>query len=250
MLWVNGDLPSYATASIQSFLKQGHSVHLWTYNLEIKAPPNCVIRNAEDVLSADKIFGYAHGEYKGHLSGFSDWFRYQLLFDQGGWWSDIDVICVQPFVSTQRFCFASNWEPKIFKCVNNNVIFSASAGEDIFRDAIAICEQRGSAVEHAETGPTLLFKLVQAHSLLDCVAEPYVFNPISYYDIAKVVMPKYRLIAYSWYRRIRSRAPIYVNHSETMGVHLFSALLNRQTNLTALLGDDQYRSSYLRSLVV
>ena len=88
MLWVRGELPWYARASIRSFLYHGHSVRLYTYDLSMAMPDGCELHDASSVLREDKVFGYRDGPMKGHLSGFADWFRYELLLGQGGWWVD------------------------------------------------------------------------------------------------------------------------------------------------------------------
>ncbi|MGO3241071.1 MAG: capsular polysaccharide synthesis protein [Sphingobacteriaceae bacterium] len=30
---------------------------------------------------------------------FSDWFRIKLIHDEGGWWVDSDMLCINPFPS-------------------------------------------------------------------------------------------------------------------------------------------------------
>ena len=125
MLWVKGPLPWYALASVKSFIFHGHEVILYTYTPEEITPiPGCRIQDAEEILSSDKIFVYRDGVMKGHLSGFADWFRYELLLAKGGWWSDSDMICTKPFEANASYIFASAWEAEYPRYeVNNNVIY-------------------------------------------------------------------------------------------------------------------------------
>ncbi len=48
-------------------------------------------------------------KYTGYdtYAGFSNFFRYKLLLDRGGWWVDADTICLRPFDFREPFVFAS-----------------------------------------------------------------------------------------------------------------------------------------------
>ena len=45
-----------------------------------------------------------HGP-SGSVGIFADWFRYQLLYEQGGIWADTDVVCLKPLRYPQRELF-------------------------------------------------------------------------------------------------------------------------------------------------
>jgi hypothetical protein len=49
------------------------------------------IKDGNDIVPEADI-----SEFK-HLAHFADWFRYNLLLKRGGWWVDMDTVCLQPF---------------------------------------------------------------------------------------------------------------------------------------------------------
>jgi hypothetical protein len=87
--------------TIESFLKQEHSFNLFTYNKEIKPqlPGAVILRDANEIMDKDKVFYYkGNGDcVKNSISGFSDIFRYYLLYKVGGWYVDMDVTCLKSF---------------------------------------------------------------------------------------------------------------------------------------------------------
>jgi 4-hydroxybenzoate polyprenyltransferase len=101
-LWIGEELSRLELLSIQSFLDAGHRFRLWTYGpLRNKLPHGIEICDAGEIIPASKIFRYKYansfGHGKGSVSGFSDVFRYKLLYEHGGWWVDMDVCCLSYF---------------------------------------------------------------------------------------------------------------------------------------------------------
>ena len=92
-LWVGNPLSKLEQLCIQSFIDHGHEFHLYVYADVQNIPAGTVIKDANEILSADKIFHYSNGS----LAGFSDWFRYEMLRKVGGFWVDMDVVCIKPF---------------------------------------------------------------------------------------------------------------------------------------------------------
>ena len=81
---------------IYSFCANGHDFRLWTYydvdNVPTDtAPGKVIIGDAESVLPKSKMF-FA----KSDLATFSDWFRWELMRQIGGWWADMDMVALRP----------------------------------------------------------------------------------------------------------------------------------------------------------
>ena len=100
-LWIGDCLSAMELLTLQSFLDTGFNVILWTYATAINAPSNVEIKDANEIIPKAQIFNYTQankfGHGKGSFSGFSDIFRYKLLFDKGGIWVDMDITCLQSF---------------------------------------------------------------------------------------------------------------------------------------------------------
>lgn len=84
-----------------SFLKNNHQFNLFTYDTNIKKffPKEVNIINANEIMEESKMFVYeGRGDcVRGSISGFSDIFRYYILYKVGGWYVDMDVTCLQSF---------------------------------------------------------------------------------------------------------------------------------------------------------
>ena len=100
-LWMQSKLTFLELLTINSFLAKGAEFHLWHYeDITTPLPKGCVLRNGEDLIPKNEIFLYPKEMYLGFggnsYVGFSEIFRYKVLYEYGGWWSDMDVTCLRP----------------------------------------------------------------------------------------------------------------------------------------------------------
>ena len=112
-LWIGKKLAPTELLTIKSFLFHKHTFHLWAYDkLETKLPEGCILHNAADIIPSDEVFCYKYsnqfGHGKGSYAGFSDIFRYKLLHEQGGWWTDMDVTCLKPLDFEEEYVFRTH----------------------------------------------------------------------------------------------------------------------------------------------
>jgi len=114
-LWIGGKLSLMEQLTINSFINNGHEFHLYVYD-EIETPINHLvhIKDANEILDRKYIFSYKNynqfGHGKGSVSGFSDIFRYKLLYEKGGWWVDMDVTCIKPLLIDSPYYFRKHHE--------------------------------------------------------------------------------------------------------------------------------------------
>ncbi len=92
-LWIGNPLSKLEQLCIQSFLDNGHEFHLYTYDKVGNIPPGAIVKDGNEILPADKIFRDDHNS----VASFSDWFRFVLLMKKGGYWVDMDIVCIKPF---------------------------------------------------------------------------------------------------------------------------------------------------------
>jgi len=182
-LWIGAELSVMERLSIISFLKNGHDYHLYTYDDLPNVPDGVVIKDANGVLPASAIFLYKD---RPSYAGFANYFRYKLLLEQGGWWVDMDVICLRPFDFAQAYVFAG--EAAAGQIVVNNGVIKVPAGSEIMACAVGVCQtKKPEQLVWGETGPKLLTELVRKYHL-DEYQQPYnVFCPIE--DWHKVLEP-------------------------------------------------------------
>ncbi len=112
-LWIGTALSPLELLCIKSYLDHGHIFHLWVYHpLEYPDWTGLIIKDANEILPEQSIFRYERGNEFGHgkgsLAGFSDIFRYKLLWEKGGWWTDMDITCLKPLNIEADYVFRSH----------------------------------------------------------------------------------------------------------------------------------------------
>jgi len=97
-LWIGGALSPLEILTIKSFQAHGYQFVLWHYLPLENVPPNTILKDGNTILPESKVFFYHNankfGHGKGSYAGFSDIFRYKLLYENGGIWVDMDVTCL------------------------------------------------------------------------------------------------------------------------------------------------------------
>jgi hypothetical protein len=101
-LWLGkGGLKQMEYLTLKSFTANGAEFHLWHYgDVQSEVPKGVVLRDGNELIPQDKIFRYPTkmllGFGENSYVGFSEIFRYKVLWELGGWWSDMDVVCLKP----------------------------------------------------------------------------------------------------------------------------------------------------------
>ena len=101
-LWIGKELTDMEIYCTKSFLKHGFTFHLYTYDKVEKIPKGTMIKNANEIIPRNEIF-----KLKETFLPFSDIWRYKMLYEKGGYWSDLDMICMRPFDFKEPYVFAS-----------------------------------------------------------------------------------------------------------------------------------------------
>lgn len=114
-LWIGNKLSNMELLTIYSFLENGYEFYLWTYEkLENELPDSLIICDANEIIPYNEVFVYKSksqfGYGLGSVAGFSDIFRYKLLYEKGGWWVDMDVTCLKPFDVVSDYFFRFHHE--------------------------------------------------------------------------------------------------------------------------------------------
>src|SRR5262245_20560095 len=91
--WHGKPLSPYQQLCLKSFVDHGHEFILYSYD-RIDVPAGIEFRDAAELFPRDRVFFYSSGPGAGSVSAFSNLFRYRLLHDHGGWWTDADIVCL------------------------------------------------------------------------------------------------------------------------------------------------------------
>ncbi len=114
-LWIGNPLSQIEKLCVKSYLDHGHIFYLYVYDDVSGVPEGAVIKDANEILPERNVFRYR----RGGLGGFANWFRYELLYNNGGFWVDMDTVCIKPFTFDNEMVFGET---------NINVIGAAVIG--------------------------------------------------------------------------------------------------------------------------
>ncbi|HEX6623653.1 MAG TPA: glycosyltransferase [Pyrinomonadaceae bacterium] len=206
-LWIGPELSVMERLSAASFMAHGHEYHLYVYDDVRGVPAGVRVRDADEILPASMIFQYSHSK---SYAGFANHFRYQLLFDRGGWWADTDVICVKPFSFDDEHVISTE-EHKGAPFANNGVM-KAPAGSPLMDYLCGVCRAKDpEQLVWGETGPKLLDEALRQFGLEHYLKPPRVFCPLGYLE---------------WEKALDADAPPALDE-ETHAVHLWNEMWRR-----------------------
>lgn len=139
-LWI-GKLSKMEIYSMKSFIKQGHTYHLYTYEPLDNIPNGVIVKDANEIIPKDEIF-----TLKNYYLPFSDIFRYKLLYEKGNCWADLDMICLKPIQLDQKFIFSSErtiqkgaYRNRNYKEIANIGFLKAPPKSDFYKELYEKC---------------------------------------------------------------------------------------------------------------
>jgi len=101
-LWVGNRLSRMEHYSIKSFLKLGYKFILYTYEPVANIPKGTTVKNGNKIIPKQEIF-----KLKETFLPFADIFRYKMLYMNGGYWVDLDMIALKRFNFKEPYIFSS-----------------------------------------------------------------------------------------------------------------------------------------------
>jgi len=218
-LWIGRHLSLMEQLSIKSFLANGHAVHLYTYSKINGVPSGALIKEAREILPEKAIFKYRRKIGKGSYSGFSNLFRYKLLLESGGIWSDLDMICLKTIDFDAEYVFASedirDGGSKVccaFIKVPRGCRFIKTANE--YAGKINPRLMRWN-----QSGSELLSSLIEEFRLRTHLLSPRAFCPVPCWEVKRFV----------------EQDSSFLPTAETYAVHLWQEMWRRDKNSVTVL---------------
>jgi hypothetical protein len=144
-------------------------------------PKGTVIKDAREVMPETDIFAYKVSEGAGSFSAFSNCFRYKLLYERGGWWSDTDVVALKPYDFNEEYVFASERDRQGGSFATTCVI-KCPPGSEIMR----YCWEQSTShnretVGWGTIGPQLLAASIDKYNLRRFIRAPETFCPYDWF---------------------------------------------------------------------
>jgi hypothetical protein len=169
--------------ALASFVSNGHRIDLFAYEA-LEAQPGVTLRDAREVIPARKVYR----DSRGSLSSFANMFRYKLLLERGGWWIDLDTVCLRPFDFEAPYVIAT--EPD--KTVANGVL-RVPAGSELMAYTYERCRRLGrKRKKWGTTGPALLAEAVREKGLERYEVPHQTLIPIDWPDWERFLDPDIR----------------------------------------------------------
>jgi hypothetical protein len=164
---------------MQSFIDHGHAIRLFSYH-QIDVPHGVHNLDANSVLEIRDLERYQS------IEAFSDRFRYELLFKQGGWWVDVDVVCLTDRLPDSSHAWAEE-EPGII----NNGILKLPAGD---RSAGQLAQRARELVSHSgrwgATGPQLTSEILCSCNPAQRAGSTAEFYPLHWLEAPRLLLPE------------------------------------------------------------
>lgn len=93
--WHGEPLSLWTRACISSFVRHGFEVRMHSFGA-LEVPAGVTLHDAAKILPFEMIETLTQAGQRGSLAAFSDFFRYKVLAEEGGWWFDTDIFCLKP----------------------------------------------------------------------------------------------------------------------------------------------------------
>jgi hypothetical protein len=195
VLWIEGPLSRLEQLSVVSMMACGHKVRLFTYAPGLVVPHGVMLADAAEIIPREQLFRSKTVVGTGSWGPFSDIFRFKLLHDLGGVWSDLDLVFLKPIdFLTGRLVLASEHvnpqgRPDQTGRATPTTCFIAAPKAD---PVIAMCLQqmsaRGSELRTWEdSGPGVLQRVIAETGRTDCILNPDILCSVPHWEIDKLI---------------------------------------------------------------
>lgn len=180
-LWVGDSLSLMEQISIRSYMRQGHEYHLYTYGVVKNIPEGVIVKDANEIIHLSKM----HYREFPKFALFADFFRYKLLLEKGGWWTDTDAICLKPFDFPEPYVFSSEAQKTGPLHINNGTI-KAPAGSPLLQYCWDKCRTMHiPSIPWGASGPALMTEAVNHFGLHQYVQQSNTFCPIPWWEVGR-----------------------------------------------------------------
>ena len=183
--WHGGELSPLAHACLQSFLTRGHTLRVHCYQ-PFDPPAGATLEDAREVVALDDpMFQFSKPDT---ITQFSDYFRYQLLHQRGGWWVDTDVYCLTDVLPDDAYAWAEE-EPGVI----NNAILKFPKGDPLCGRLVALAQSRAHAsMPWGVLGPALVTEVLRPSGAVDPAERRSAFYPIHWLEAHFLWLPEFK----------------------------------------------------------
>src|SRR3954469_16040304 len=144
--WTGPALSLYEQLSLSSFVAAGARVELFSYDKDLAVPDGVALVDAHELLPGE-VHQFRHASGDKSLALHSDLFRYVALEKFGGWYVDVDIVCLGRQLPTGDVYIARETEKVV-----NGAVMKFPAHAPLLTAAVAearrLLPQTGMASTH------------------------------------------------------------------------------------------------------
>jgi len=192
-LWISPVMGDLQILCLRSFLDKKIDFHLYTYNSISNLPAGVIIKDANEIIDASRIFK----DIKNSYATYSDWFRIKLLHEIGGWWVDCDTFCVKKFDIDAPYIFATESSiqnnERHFKICNAVIKMPSKSvfGDKVLAKIHSKLQSRNYIdIKWTELGAEILDEIIVEENLTKYIVRPEVFCPNDYQNYKQLALKK------------------------------------------------------------
>jgi hypothetical protein len=197
--WSGPKLTNIQKLCICSYIRQGHEFHLYVTEPTEGIPEGTVVWDANEILSTSRLSEFDNSVH------FADYFRVLLILKEGGWFVDLDTVCLRRLDFTEPYVFVSEEQLGPRQAANTPVVPSSSEVQEYLSGCVfkapkgaPILHHIASRIEsmdkmHPENwisfGPALFKEAIPIFGLSKYVKAPVVLDAMRYDQILHFVTP-------------------------------------------------------------
>jgi hypothetical protein len=164
----------------------------------MSVPVGVRLKDANKIVPKKDIFYFTKSDIsyfkKRDIAPFADYFRLKLLYEIGGWYCDVDTVCLSSELPVGSRIWASQgpeMPEKKYQVSNGQLFFRKK--DPLLQIMLEKCRDNIPRLKRRETlGPLLLTSTLQELGLpKDMGASVEIFYPIRYVEIFKLWLPEF-----------------------------------------------------------
>lgn len=191
--WHGPPLGPLRRACLESFCSLGYEFHLYVYG-PVDVPGGIILRDAAEIIPFQELFYYDNPESEAKdLGPFSDLFRFKLLSERGGWWIDVDTICLSPAIPSVDRAWAQQL-PEVNSGAIGTGQLALARGDPLAIELYTRClaKSRTNFRPREVLGPRLLSSVILEWGLPPNVfGRPETFYPLRFIEMFKLWLPEF-----------------------------------------------------------
>lgn len=168
--WRGGTMPKLQQACLHSWKTKGHTPVLWSYqNISFDFVE---ARDAREIMPENE---------REHPALFADGFRYKLLLERGGYWSDCDIVCWNPDFVFSKTTFATELAKNGADWITNCFMYS-TPGCPVMAEILESYLKVPRPLTWGQTGPLLVTRAMERHNDKADLLENERFCPVPWWE--------------------------------------------------------------------